>query len=129
MYPGSFFTTEAMRMFDKASSVAAGLNHSTVGTEHLLLAIASQLDCIGRRMLGCAGTTTAGLREAVNNYAPVGRTALTAPSLFDQGLDELPSRALTVAESIGDREVNTAHLVLAIIDDATTGAIVLRECG
>ena len=53
--PTQGLTKHAWQAIEKAAPAAAGLGHSYIGTEHLLLGILRQPDCGGARALAAAG--------------------------------------------------------------------------
>ena len=108
------FTQRASGAITAARDAAASLGHSYVGTEHLLLGVAAELDCLGSRVLRDGGLDLAKLTRFVVCAAGTG-----SPDEPQQGLTEnarqVIKSAAAEADRLGHGYVGTEHLLLGIL--------------
>ena len=62
------FTQKAENTLSNALALAKELGHSYIGTEHLLVALASEKDSISSRILTAKGVDASKLRQSVIDY-------------------------------------------------------------
>ena len=108
------FTERASGAIAAARDAAASLGHSYIGTEHLLLGIASETEGLGARLLSGQGLDMASLTRLV--AAEMGSGAPGAP---EQGLTSNAAaaieRAAEEARRLGQGYVGTEHLLLGVL--------------
>ena len=126
----SRFTSTALGAIRSAQENAARLGHSYVGSEHLLLGLASQEYSPAACALRKAGADSHTLRCAIGQRVGIG---VPARSLH-QGLTPNCCQAIrgAVGESrrLGHGAVNSEHLLLGLLGDGQNGAIrLLTDCG
>ena len=127
------YTPRARSVVDAASQVARGLNHSYVGTEHLLLAFFTQPESLATKVLIDNGVTEQAVSQAVNAAVPAG----TTPPGENEGEVGFTRRALHVLQSataealaLGHNYIGTEHILLAFYHDSPGVATnVLHELG
>jgi len=113
-----------------ACDSAVRLGHSYVGSEHLLLALASQEYSPAAAALWKMGADRKKLRLAIEKRMGVGDPGL----VLHQGLTPNCSKAIQGAEAErcrrGQRAVGCEHLLLGILKERGCGAaLVLDDCG
>lgn len=123
------FTDRASGAIRAARDAAASLGHSYVGTEHLLLGVASETEGLGARLLSSAGLDMAKLTRAVVAVSSAG-----APGGPEQGLTAHARNALTIAgegaRDMGRGYVGTELLLLGILRvPGCAGAKAIAEGG
>ena len=126
----SKFTSTALGAIRLAQENAARLGHSYVGSEHLLLGLASQEYSPAAGALRRAGADSQRLRGAITQRVGIG---VPARSLH-QGLTPHCCQAIqgAVGESrrLGQRAVNSEHLLLGLLGNRSCGAVqLLGDCG
>ena len=126
----SRFTSTALGAIRLAQENAARLGHSYVGSEHLLLGLAGQEYSPAAGALKRAGADSQALRAAITQRVGIG---VPARSLH-QGLTPHCCQAIrcAVGESrrLGQRAVNSEHLLLGLLGEEDSGAVqLLRDCG
>ena len=108
------FTERASGAISAARDAAASLGHSYVGTEHLLLGVSAELDCLGSRVLRECGLDLARLTRLVVSVSGKG-----SPDEPEQGLTEnarlVIECAANEARRLGHGYVGTEHLLLGIL--------------
>ena len=126
----SRFTSTALGAIRLAQETAAGLGHSYVGSEHLLLGLAGQELSPAATALRRAGADREALCSAI-----VQRVGTGVPARgICQGLTPNCCQAIrgAVAESrrLGQRAVNSEHLLLGLLRERDSGAVrLLGHCG
>ena len=108
------FTDRASSAIKAARDAAASLGHSYVGTEHLLLGVASETDGLGARVLSSLGLNMAKLTRAAVAVSGAG-----APGGPEQGLTANGRSALEHASQdakrLGHGYVGTEHILLGVL--------------
>ena len=66
------FTQKAGGALSSALTLAQELGHSYIGTEHLLLGLASQKDSIASRILILRGANESRIRQSIVDYMGIG---------------------------------------------------------
>ncbi len=109
------FSNEAREALAAASQAASGLGHEYVGTEHILLGLASTENVVGE-MLADAGCTPDGLKEALSALVRTG-VPLSRPSeQLTSRVQRLLAAAASEAAPAGG-EICPEHLFLALLSD------------
>ena len=126
----SRFTSTALGAIRLAQENAARLGHSYVGSEHLLLGLASQEYSPAANALRRAGADRQTLQKAIAQRVGIG---VPARSLH-QGLTPHCCQAIrgAVGESrrLGQRAVNSEHLLLGLLGEEESAAYqLLIACG
>jgi ATP-dependent Clp protease ATP-binding subunit ClpA len=119
----STFTDGARRALTLAQEEAARLNHSDIGTAHLLLGLVREQDGVAARLLAQAGVEVERARSALEsvharaNRPPTGETGLTerAKTVIGYSVYE--------AQRLGHHQLDTEHLLLVLLERGSDGAI------
>jgi len=110
------FTERAQMALSKAQEAAQEMGHSYVGTEHILLGIASEGEGLGAKVLRDNGLDEAMITELLEKF--VGRGA---PGLPAQGLTPDAKRVIELsiidANRLGHSYIGTEHLLMGILRD------------
>ena len=69
------FTQKAENTLSSSLALAKELGHSYIGTEHLLVSLASEKDSISSRILSAKGADAAKLKQSVIDYVGIGNTS------------------------------------------------------
>ena len=126
----SRFTSTALGAIRLAQENAARLGHSYVGSEHLLLGLASQEYSPAASALRKAGADSRTIRAAIAQRVGIG---VPARSLH-QGLTPNCCQAIrgAVGESrrLGQQAVNSEHLLLGLLgEEGSEACRLLQDCG
>jgi len=123
--PMDRFTPRAKKALALAEEEAARLQHSTLGTQHLLLGLVREGDGIAGGVLTRQGIGLDKTRAAVAD-AEASSSGNEAESAFDVAI----ARAQQEAEKLGHNYVGTEHLLIALLHEDNGGAIsILRALG
>lgn len=124
------FTERARKILSLAQEEAQRLNHNYIGTEHILLALVRENDCVAARVLSNLGVELNKARSAVEfiigrgDRAPAGETGLTtrARKVIELAVDE--------ARRFNHHYIGTEHLLLGLLREGEgVGASVLESLG
>ena len=123
------FTERAMQALSKAQEAAQNMGHSYIGTEHLLLGIASEGEGLGAKILRENGLDAALIAELLEKF--IGRGA---PGIPAQGLTPDAKRvielALMDAGRLGHSYIGTEHLLMGVLrEPECSGARLLTSTG
>jgi ATP-dependent Clp protease ATP-binding subunit ClpA len=129
------YASRAKHALEKAMAEARALNHSYVGTEHLLLGLLREGQGVGAAALGEVGVTLDAARAETVNILGV----VESPTLSDVGpmkhlsgsgrrIREVVARGYDIATKRGSTELTPAHLAMALIlhEDGFANAVLHR---
>ena len=130
MYPFERFTDAAKSTLTLAQEESERMNHSYIGTEHLLLAVVQQNATVAGETLARIGVREVAVRARIEEV--IGRevrvvTGRIIPTTRTKKVIELSFRK---ARASGSELVRTDHLLLALVDEGEgVAAHVLAELG
>ena len=109
------FDERARNTMYAARDEALALNHGHVGTEHVLVGLLRDSDCVARRALGDLGVDASALAERARTIVPPGR----APTTRDPALSPRAKKALMLAVDearlLKAQTVGTEHLLAGLL--------------
>ena len=117
MFPETNFTKSAERVLVYSKEYVVEFGQSAVGTEHILLGILKEQDCVAAKILQSVGVTEEVVYSAIedmvakdyaNEYVSVGITPKTR---------EIIEISYKIATRMKQKSVGTEHILLAILDD------------
>ena len=123
------FTQRAQIALSKAQETAQNMGHSYVGTEHILLGIASEGEGLGAKILRDNGLDDSLISELLEKF--VGRGAPGVPA---QGLTPDAKRIIELsiidANRLGHSYIGTEHLLMGLLrEPECAGARLLTSTG
>ena len=123
------FTERAQIALSKAQEAAQNMGHSYVGTEHILLGIASEGEGLGAKILRDNGFDDALVAELLEKF--VGRGTPGVPA---QGLTPDAKRVIELsiidANRLGHNYIGTEHLLMGILrEPECAGARLISSTG
>jgi len=123
------FTERAQIALSKAQEAAQNMGHSYVGTEHILLGIASEGEGLGAKVMRDNGLDEALVSELLEKF--VGRGAPGVPA---QGLTPEAKRVIELAfidaGRLGHSYIGTEHLLMGILrEQECAGARLIASTG
>ena len=124
------FTQKAENTISGSLLLAKELGHSYIGTEHLLVALASEKDSISARILSSRGADASKLRQSVIDYVGLGNTSLLSSEDMTPRLRKILENAASEAARSGTKYVGTEHLLTALLNQRDcVGARLLESEG
>jgi ATP-dependent Clp protease ATP-binding subunit ClpA len=122
------FTDRARRAVVLAQEEARRLQHSYIGTEHILLGLLGERDGIAARALQRFGLTLDGAREEVAALVGTGTSSVKGHIPFTPRAKKTLELALREALELHHNYIGTEHILLGVIREGEgAGAKVLRE--
>ena len=123
------FTERAQLALSKAQEAAQNMGHSYVGTEHILLGIASEGEGLGSKILRDNGLDDALVSELLEKFVGHG-----APGIPAQGLTPDSKRVIELAimdaTRLGHNYIGTEHLLMGILrEPECAGARLISSTG
>ena len=132
MNPFDFFSPDAKKAIQIANREAHGFGQDAIGTEHLLLGLASLSEGNMAEAARRLGLTAEGVRFAIEKYAsPAGPdTAEIGMLPYTPRTKKVFQIAVAEARSANSRTVRAEHLLLALLKEGEgTAAKVLADLG
>lgn len=109
------FTDRARRVLVLAQEEARLLNHSFVGTEHLLLGLIHEGEGVAAKSLESLGISLEAVRAKVEETIGMAGSAPTGSSPFTPRAKKVLELALREALDLGHSHISTEHLLLGLV--------------
>ena len=117
------FTQLAKNALNNASNIAQSMGHIYVGSEHLLLGILTEKNCVSAKILESRGITFENMKNVVSEYSGMGDRTNAAPLDMSPRTHRILTRSLDEARSSGDNFIGTEHILMAIIKESDCMAV------
>jgi ATP-dependent Clp protease ATP-binding subunit ClpC len=114
-----------------ANEEAYRYHHDGVGTEHVLLAVMSEWEGVGARVLNRLQVQPSGVRAQIETLRPAGEQPVGdgQPEMTQQGKASI-ELAVQEARSLGHHHLGTEHLLLGLLrEEAGLASQVLLKSG
>ncbi len=109
------FTNQARRVVVLAQEESRELNHTYIGTEHLVLGLLREAEGTGARALESAGITLEAARREVETRVPRGGEQQTGHIPFTPRAKKSLELSLRESLALGQSYIGTGHLVLGLL--------------
>ncbi|HKX76462.1 MAG TPA: ATP-dependent Clp protease ATP-binding subunit [Acidimicrobiia bacterium] len=124
------FTDRARRVVVLAQEEARGLNHSYIGTEHILLGLLNEGEGIAARALEAMGINLQNVRDQVVEIIGQGTQAPSGHIPFTPRAKKVLELSLREALQLGHNYIGTEHILLGLIREGEgVAAQVLQKLG
>ena len=110
------FTPRARALLENAVKEAQALAHPYVGTEHVLLALCRDDECLAAKVLADQNVTYEVVEQLVTEVTPRGSASGTP--VFTPRASIAVEKALAEALHLGHNYIGTEHILLALFADA-----------
>lgn len=118
------FTRKAQNALNHALIAARSFGHSYVGSEHLLVGLASDSESVSARILAAKGATRAKIIDTITTAIGTGTpTDVTAADLTPRTKQIIEMSAYT-STRLGHSYIGTEHLLLSLLEE--TACVALR---
>ncbi len=121
------FTQKAQSALQNALSTAKNMGHGYVGSEHLLLGILEEADCIAARILTMHSAEHKRLQKAIIDYMGTGAPSSITSADMTPRLREIIESASYESSRTGGHFVGTEHLLSALLNRRECVAVKLLE--
>jgi hypothetical protein len=110
------FTDRARRVLVLAQEEGRLLNHSFIGTEHLLMGLIHEGDGLAAKVLESFDISLEAVREKVEEKTPAGSSAAGSPP-FTPRAKKVLELSLREALQLGHDHISTEHMLLGIVSE------------
>lgn len=110
------FTDGARRSVVMAQDEARRLDHNYIGTEHVLLALLREEDSAAAQALADVGLTLEVARRRVEGVVSRGHAPPRSRIPFTPHAKKALECSLRASLELGDRHIDTAHLLLGLLN-------------
>ena len=108
------FSVDAREAMVRAQEEAGALNHSYIGTEHLLLGVFRAEDGLGARLLASVGADLEHVRHSIEVLVGTGESAHAPPLPVTPRLKKVLELARQEAKRLHSTHVRSEHLLLGL---------------
>lgn len=124
------FSKKASLALRAAQDAAEALGHTYIGSEHILLGILADSECVGARLLLSKSITSAKVESALCQLMGSGcETELSASDMTSR-TRKIIEQSSVIAKRYGFSVIGTEHLLLAIADESEcVGMQILTKLG
>jgi len=130
MYPFERFTERAKAVLTLAQREAEAAHHSYIGTEHVLLGLLTERDCLACHVLNALGVELDAARAAIAALLSREPPIIIGTVVPTSRVKKVIGIAFDEATRLGHAYVGTEHLLLGIlVEGEGVAAQVLREMG
>ena len=124
------FTDRGRRVLVLAQEEAHLLNHSFIGTEHILLGLINEGEGVAARALGSLGITLEAARQKVEETVGTVASIPSGAPPFTPRSKKMLELALREALQLGHHYIGTEHLLLGLVREGEgVGAQILVALG
>ncbi|MBO7250297.1 MAG: ATP-dependent Clp protease ATP-binding subunit [Clostridia bacterium] len=110
------FTQKAQSSLSRSMQLAEELGHTYIGSEHLLLALATEEGSISHSLLSSKGANEEALRAKIMTLMPKGSPSTLCAADMTPRLRQIIEASATVAEKNRAAQIGTEHLLSALIE-------------
>ncbi|MFC1873754.1 ATP-dependent Clp protease ATP-binding subunit [Chloroflexota bacterium] len=111
------FSERARRVLTSAQEEAQALNHSYIGTEHILLGLVREEEGVAAKVLTGMGVTLTKVRSAVEYIIGRGEKAGTGEMGLTPRAKKVIELAIDEARHFGHNYIGTEHLLLGLLHE------------
>jgi len=125
------FTKRAQRVLANADKAAKDMNHSYIGSEHILMGILSLGDGIAVQILSALGVNAENMISDIRGLLGEGDNLIRlGPIPFSPRAKRIINTASEEAKSLGQPFVGTEHILLAVLrEESSVAGQVLKSSG
>ncbi len=111
------FSERARRVLTSAQEEAQALNHSYIGTEHILLGLIREEDGVAAKVLVNLGISLSKVRSAVEYIIGRGEKATTSEIGLTPRAKRVIELAIDEARHLGHNYIGTEHLLVGLLNE------------
>ncbi|MBO5305309.1 MAG: ATP-dependent Clp protease ATP-binding subunit, partial [Clostridia bacterium] len=124
------FTQKAQNVLSRSLTYASELGHTYIGSEHILLGLAGEVESVAAGILEARGADFERIKDGIVKYAGVGTTSHVGAANMTPRTKRILENSAHEATRLGQSYIGTEHLLLALIAEKdSVGVKLLEECG
>jgi ATP-dependent Clp protease ATP-binding subunit ClpC len=116
-------TDRARRVLAYAQDEAREFQHSSIGTEHILLGLIREGDGLAGKALGALGVNVDLVRDKVREFTELATTSSSASLTFTPRAKKVLELSFREALQLGHNYIGTEHLLLGLVREGDSVAI------
>ncbi len=121
------FTQKAQNTLNNALRFAKSLGHTYIGSEHLLLALATENDSVAAKLLQKYGATPDKIEERIKELTGVGSESQVSPADMTPRTKKIIEGSAMEATRGGQSYIGTEHLLLSLLGERDAVALRILE--
>jgi ATP-dependent Clp protease ATP-binding subunit ClpC len=121
------FTQKAQNALKYALTSAQEMGHSYIGSEHLLLGLASERGSISARLLGARGAEPEKIRRSIIEITGMGSFSDVTPADMTPRAKKIIESCAIEARESGNRYIGTEHILSAMLNERDCVGVKLIE--
>lgn len=124
------FTQKAQNALNRALTIASEMGHTYIGSEHILLSLLADAECVAAKILSARGTDIEAIELALTEISGIGSRTLVTPADMTPRTKHIIESAAHNSRQYAQSYIGTEHLLLAITKDKQCmGAKILNDMG
>jgi ATP-dependent Clp protease ATP-binding subunit ClpC len=124
------FTERSRQVIVLAQDEARGLGHNYIGTEHILLGLLREEECVAARVLDSLGIDVADIRRQVAEIVGRGEGTPAGQIPFTPRAKRVLELALKESLALGQEFIGTEHILLGLVRETEgVAARILADAG
>ena len=125
--PSIRFTQKAQNVLNRALTYAREMGHTYVGSEHILLGLIGEEDCVASKILLEKGISFDKIKAAVESFAGVGTISDVSAADMTPRTKRIIELSANEAVKLSQSYIGTEHILLALILESDCVAVKLLK--
>ena len=121
------FTAKAQKALEKAHAEACALGHTYIGSEHILLGLSAERDCVASRLLAARGIEYSALRNAISEISGSGIPSRVNPSDMTPRTKRIIESSAMECEKNMSKYIGSEHILYALLCEKDCVAVKIIE--
>ena len=121
------FTVKAQSVLNNSLRLARELGHTYIGSEHLLLSLASETDSVAAKLLEKRGATPDAIREEILREVGEGTHSDVTPADMTPRTKRIIEHSAMESHRTGQSYIGTEHLLAALLAERDSVAVKILE--
>ncbi len=121
------FTQKAQDALNRAMTWASELGHTYIGSEHILLSLLSDEECVASKMLVARGAGISTVQTAVSEISGIGSRTIVTPGDMTPRAKRIIEMSAENSSQYSQSYIGTEHLLLAVLRDKQCMATKILE--
>ncbi len=117
------FTQSAQKALDNALGVARELGHTYIGSEHILLGLLSENECVAARLLDKFNVSLESVMSTVEEIAGKGQSTDVGPNDMTPRTKKIIESSAYQAMRLGQNYIGTEHILLGVLGESDCVAV------
>ena len=111
------FTEKAEKALNNAASLAQLMGHTYIGSEHILLSLAKESDCVAATILTKNGITYEKIYDTLREYSGIGTKSVLTPKDMTPRCRKIVESAYKISVRYGALKIGTEHILLSLLEE------------